>query len=121
MFINRLDDIDPETRAEYYVGLVAELNSNSAEIQPQAFATRVLKKEHRKPFAEAVKKAGVPDGGIPKDTALIATKLKKMSIVFTHELTLTGTPDAFEERVEIVGNEGNTRVVITDEIEKFGK
>jgi hypothetical protein len=109
---------DPETQAIYEIGLLAEMQSQSAMISPEAFAQRVLKPEHQDDFMSSVRKNGLPARGIRKDTELIASEIRRVKVQTARDATILAPPSMYEDgSLKIEPLDGNrSRVTIEDQV-----
>lgn len=114
-FVNRI--ADPERRAKYGLGLLAEMNSQEDTVSPRGFARRVLEEGDRDDFMEALEAAGI-ERRFDKDIRRIHTRVRQLSMDFVSGLRLAGTPDAFENVQVRERAQGTAEVTIRDRIRK---
>lgn len=88
---------DPDTRVNYLMAVLVELQSTAVTLDPAAFIRTHLKLPHREDFAAFLKERGLPvRATFDKDTELIGTKLSKLRVEFTNGVFLVApsTPSA---------------------------
>ena len=108
---------NPSKQTDYMVAILTELRRNVDAIDPDLFATEHLDAEDRQNFVEYIDERGVPTTVFPKDTGLIATQLRKVSMTLASGLTVIGTLDAFDEKVKTnLTDDGQVEVSITDRL-----
>jgi hypothetical protein len=107
------DDVnDMSARGKYQVGLLAELDSTTADICPETFANKHIGDQtDRQNFIAHMEDEGLqPDKSFVKDTKLV--KLDKFWMTFEGaSLTLVGSQLDLDERVDMPANPGRTRPV----------
>jgi 37-kD nucleoid-associated bacterial protein len=108
--------LDPEKQARYEGALLAQMNSAVAHVDPDRFARENLDAREHQPFLDHLKSAGAHTQSFPKDTARIATRIRRIAYRFDSGIKLAGTPTAMEEHVEIASSDAGTRVTVTDAI-----
>ena len=97
--------------------MLTEIRRNVDAIDPELFAREHLDLEDRQDFLEHIDDHGVPIVVFPKDTSLVATQLRKVSMNLASGLTVIGTPDAFEEKVKTNATaDGRVEISITDRL-----
>ena len=111
------DIADPSKQTDYIVAVLTEIRRNVDAIDPELFAREHLDLEDRQDFLEHIDDHGVPIVVFPKDTSLVATQLRKVSMNLASGLTVIGTPDAFEEKVKTNATaDGRVEISITDRL-----
>jgi hypothetical protein len=92
------DVASPQKQARYQVALMARLEDEALDLNPQAFAARSLDQTDRSKFLRRVKDAGLdPERPFQKNLDLVS--LRGFRIVFEHGMILIGGRDDLEERV----------------------
>jgi nucleoid-associated protein YejK len=116
-FIN--DDVaSNERRAEYQVALLAKMQDQTRDLRPRSFANQHLRAHDRPRFLERVAAHGLdPDVSFEKDTSL--AKVSGFRLVFAHGMTLVGSREDLNERVQIPEAPGVDGVVITDTLKRL--
>jgi 37-kD nucleoid-associated bacterial protein len=109
-YIERVDEFvntiiaEPEKKLRYELAALAELGSQSTQIDPQTFAQSHIDPEDRDTFISLFRQE---DGSIPivtKDNSLIRNRLTTAYIEFANGLRLSGPRQAMEE-VQIDGQQ----------------
>jgi len=112
---------DPTLRAEYLTHLFSELTSQRSSINPRTFAEDNFQVTDRQKFLEYLGEHEIPITAFNKDTNLIDTRIKLMSIQFLNGINITAPNDVFQERVQLTQLEtGDTRAEITDRVKHVG-
>ena len=91
---------DPERQARYQVALLATLQDQALDLSPRDFANDHLEPHDRPGFLERVAAEGLePRTTFSKDLSLV--KVGKFRMVFEHGMTLVGSPQDLDERVDV--------------------
>jgi nucleoid-associated protein YejK len=116
-FINE-DVASNERRAEYQVALLAKMQDQTRDLRPRTFANEHLRAHDRPRFLERVVEQGLdPDISFEKDTSL--AKVSGFRLVFEHGMTLVGSREDLDQRVEIPEVPGVDGVRITDTLKRL--
>jgi hypothetical protein len=117
-FINR-DVTSDERRANYQIALLAKLQDQSLDIRPRDFADAVIEANERPQFLQRVAEHALdPNGTFAKDTA--HAHGRGFKIVFEHGMTLVGSREDLDQRVEIPDVAGAANgVVINDTLKRI--
>ena len=111
---------DPELKARYETALLAELNNEDRTVSPMAFAERHLRLEDRQLFRECLTENEVDFRPFDKDSELIKTRLRRVSVDFESGVGVLVPPDAFDEQVAVSNmDDGRTRMEILDRLKKI--
>lgn len=118
-WINTLPD--PVKRGRYEVALITEMHANATTVTPNSFADLHLDTPDRTPFRAFLAEQNAPSTRFGKDTRLIESRIKQMSIRFaSSSVRVSGNPNDIEEYVRI--NEPGTNaapVEILDQIKEI--
>ena len=96
---------DPEKKLRYELAALADLDSQSTQLDPQAFSQAHLDPEDRDTFVSLFR---ADDGSVPlttKDTGLIKARIATAFVEFTNGLRLSGPRLAMEDAVTIDGDQ----------------
>ena len=117
-FINQ-DVTNDERRANYQIALLAKLQDQSLEIRPRDFANATIEPNERPRFLQRVTEQGLdPNQTFAKDTS--RAHANGFKIVFEHGMTLVGSREDLDQRVEIPEVAGTADgVVITDTLRRI--
>jgi hypothetical protein len=116
-YIGRIDSFvndmiaDPEKKLRYELAALADLDSQSTQLDPQTFAQEHLDPEDRDTFVSLFRQE---DGSVPlttKDIGLVKARLTTAFIEFANGLRLSGPRLAMEDDVTIDGDQ--TTIVST--------
>ncbi len=108
---------DPGKKAGYMIALLAEIASNDETVDPKSFADSHLELDDNQSFMDFVESRDVPTSAFPKDTSLVASQLKKVSITTDSGLAVIGTTDALEENAKIDSTiDGRVQISIVDRL-----
>jgi hypothetical protein len=100
VWINTLPD--PVTRGRYEVGLIAEMNTTANTVTPKTFADQHLDVADRASYRAHLVQQGAPAARFSKDTTLISSRIKQMSIRFaTSSVRVSGNPEDVDKYVRI--------------------
>lgn len=118
MFINH-DVQSDERRADYQIALLAKLQAQSLDIRPREFANASIDPNDRPRFLQRVAETGLdPNQTFAKDTA--RAHAAGFKIVFEHGMTLVGSREDLDQRVQIPEVAGAANgVVITDTLKRM--
>lgn len=110
---------DPKQRAHAQVGLLAEITSNADTFSPRRFAQQHLPTNLRDKYLQVAQADGIRPGNIPKDVALIKSRIDRVHITMDGDISILAPPAAIE-RVQIskMPNE-RSKIEITGRIEKI--
>ncbi|MFE2725433.1 nucleoid-associated protein [Kitasatospora sp. NPDC059327] len=106
---------DPDTRVQYLMAVLVELQSTAMTLNPAVFINTHLKLPHREDFACFLREQGLPARAtFDKDTELIDTRLSKVRVEFANGVFLVAPLDAVGETIAIedLGG-GHTSVTVT--------
>lgn len=117
-FINQ-DVTSDERRANYQIALLAKLQDQSLDIRPREFANDSLDPNDRPRFLQRVAEHGLdPNQTFGKDTS--RAHAHGFKIVFEHGMTLVGSREDLDQRVQIPDVAGAANgVVITDTLKRI--
>lgn len=110
-YISRIDSFindmisDPEKKLRYELAALADLDSQSTQLDPQAFARSHLDPEDRDTFVSLFRQ---DDGSVSlttKDVGLIKARLTTAFVEFTNGLRLSGPRLAMQDAVTIDGDQ----------------
>ncbi len=108
---------DPACKARYQIALLAEMNSRQTIISPRAFAGTHLDIEDRKSYMDHLESRHVPNQPIPKDLALVKTRIQRMQMDFASGVSLIAPGDVFSDKIHLTKQEnGLTRVDFEDQV-----
>lgn len=118
-FINE-DVQSDERRANYQVALLAKLQDQSLDIRPRDFANTSIEPNDRPRFLQRIADQGLdPNQTFAKDTS--RAHADGFKIVFSHGMTLVGSSEDLEQRVQIPDVAGAANgVVINDTLKRIG-
>jgi hypothetical protein len=99
-------DVDnPEQKGQYQVALLAKMQDNSTDVQPEAFAQENLAPEHQEPFLKRLEDEGIDrTTTFEKNTSLV--KVSQFRMTFESGMVLVGSKDDLERRVKIPEDPG---------------
>lgn len=108
-----------ERRANYQIALLAKLQDQSLDIRPRDFAAQSIQPNDRPRFLERIAEHGLdPNQTFAKDTS--RAHAEGFKIVFEHGMTLVGSREDLDERVEIPEVAGAANgIVITDTLKRI--
>lgn len=110
---------DPEKKARYETAIIAELNSNSAEVQLRGFADDNLDVEDRDTFVSDLRQAGV-ERVFVKDVQLIQTRIRRMQYEFGSGVKVSYPVDTPNDVVNVSGrDDGRTELQVVDELKNL--
>jgi hypothetical protein len=116
-FINEDVTVD-ERRSRYQVALLAKMQDQTRQLRPLDFANNSLEPNDRASFLQRVAEHGLdPERTFEKDTSL--AKIKGFRMLFEHGMTLVGSRDDLEQRVEVPTAPGRGGVVIRDTLKRL--
>ncbi|MFJ8976394.1 nucleoid-associated protein [Streptomyces sp. NPDC102282] len=108
---------DPDTRINYVVATLAELQSPMRFLNPVAFAQQHLAVPHRDAFIEYLEASEVPCRTFDKDTEHLEKRLKNMRVGFANGAFIVAPvgPDEISEEGFVLEDQGDgtTSVTIT--------
>ena len=111
---------DPVKQASYTVALLTEVRRNLDTINPGAFAREYLALEDRQAFIEHLDASGVPTIAFPKDTNLVESRLKNVSMKMESGLMILGSVEAFDSKVNVRNTDnGQAEVTIIDRVQNM--
>lgn len=118
-FINRFV-MEPQTKAKYHLGLLADLRSNSTHIQPKSFAENILEVADRKPFEDFMKQK-LAFSTVQKDTGFIQAQLEQVVYQFEEGALLIATPSIIGKTIRIERDaKGEPLCTILDRLQNVG-
>lgn len=104
---------DPEKRGKYEIALLADLNSTTSIVNPVLFANNYLEASDRASFRDQLQNDEIDLAPFPKDTALVASQIKRLSVTFEDStLRVVGSADDVAEQVTINPTESEVAVEI---------
>jgi hypothetical protein len=117
-FINQDIQTD-ERRANYQIALLAKLQDQSLDIRPRDFANDSIEPNDRPRFLQRVADHGLdPNQTFAKDTS--RAHAGGFKIVFEHGMTLVGSREDLDQRVQVPEIAGAANgVVITDTLKRI--
>lgn len=117
-FINQ-DVTSDERKGNYQVALLAKLQDQSLDIRPRAFANASIEPNDRPRFLQRVAEQGLdPNQTFAKDTS--RAHADGFKIVFEHGMTLVGSREDLDQRVDIPEVAGVANgVVIKDTLKRL--
>jgi hypothetical protein len=116
-FINQ-DVASDERRAAYQVALLAKMQDETLDLRPRDFANQNLRTNDRPRFLERVAAHGLdPEQTFEKDTAL--AKVGGFKMVFEHGMTLIGSREDLQQRVDVPNAAGINGVRIQDTLKRL--
>lgn len=99
-WINELPD--PAKRGRYEVSLIAHMHEQAATVIPNTFADRNLDAGDRASYRAHLTERDAPSTRFAKDTRLIQSRIKQMSIRFQRStVRVSGNPEDVDEYVRI--------------------
>ncbi|MGH2797297.1 MAG: nucleoid-associated protein [Thermoleophilaceae bacterium] len=115
-WINTLPD--PVKRGRYEVALIAQMHDQSTTVIPATFADQNLDADDRAAYREYLAEKGAPTARLVKNTRLIESRIKQMSILFEHSsVRVSGRPEHVDEYVRINAPGGDAAPVeILDQV-----
>lgn len=117
-YFDTLDD--PGQKIEYRRALTAALLAPPTTISAPEFSEQFLRDEHKAGFEQTLAERGVPTAAFDKDIGLVKNQLQRTRIITAHRLTIAGSPDEIEKRVEVEEATAGApaRIVIEDDVSK---
>jgi hypothetical protein len=111
--------VPQQDKVELRGDLISYLRSNRATLSPRTFAKEVLPEAQQDVFVTRCKTAGITQA-ISKNLELLKNRLRRRSLRFSSQVTITASPEAIRESVRIHGQskDGWTRLEIKGEIEE---
>ena len=108
---------DSELKARYETALLAELNSEDRTVSPMEFAERNLRLEDRQLYRTCLLESEIDFKPFDKDSQLIKTRLRRVSVDFESGVGVLVPPGAFDDQVALSNmDDGRTRVEILDRL-----
>lgn len=93
---------DPTKRGRYEVALIAQMHEEGSSVTPKTFADKNLDTEDRAPYRRHLAEEEVPASRFAKDTRLIASRIRQMSIRFQQStVRVSGKAEDVDEYVRI--------------------
>jgi len=112
---------DPTLRGQYLTHLFSELTSQRGAINPRAFAEDSLQESDRQRYLTYLEEHETPVTAFNKDTNLIDSRIKIMSVQFSSGVNITAPNDVFQEKVRLTQLQtGDTKAEITDRVKRMG-
>lgn len=113
------DVVSPRKQSRYHVALLATLEDETLDLRPRRFAQASIDQSDRSKFLRRVEEAGLDPGrSFEKNVDLV--RLKGFRLVFEKGMTLIGSREDLEERVEMPpSNQSSAGVRIRDQIKRF--
>ena len=116
--LNRI--ADSEHQARYMTALYSDFGNETNTFNPVGFAQANFRLDDREPYREWLVGQGITSRQFPKNTELIESRLKKMTMGFASGIAVVYPPDALGEELRVSQIEGGrTRVVVEDELTRF--
>jgi len=113
--------IDPALRGQYLTHLFSELTSQRGTVNPRTFAEDNLHDTDRQQYLTYLEEHDAPSTVFNKDTNLIDSRIKIMSLQFQCGASIVAPNDVFQDRVRLTQLEtGDTRAEITDRVKHIG-
>lgn len=109
----------PETRARYQVALMSEMLSHKPELSVTQFARDHFDADDQDAFVAWAEQRSVPaNASVPKDLALVRSRLKRVQIDFKHGAMVLAPPAELEDggHVTVEDVDGVAHVSITDQV-----
>lgn len=117
-FINNFVD-DPEKKANYYLGLFAEIRSGDNYLCPESFGDKYLDVDKKQDYLQHLNEAGVPRNKFPKNTELIKDS-NKLQMVLNSGIIIISPSEAYQENLKLSGHgNGQVHIEINDQIKRF--
>lgn len=104
-FIVKLED--PVKKAQYYGHLLSYLNKPETSINPKTFANEYLDHNDKQAYHNHLIQNNFTPDIFNKDTELINSSIKKMSIDFENDITIIATKGEIDDKVTITPLENN--------------
>jgi predicted RNA-binding protein len=120
--INQVLAASPQQAARVEIGLLAEMNKPTKNIDPRSFLTNYVDPQQRDAFEVVLQQEGVPMRRIPKDTRQITGQITRMKIDTERDATVLVPLDMYEDgSVEVKDGQtgGQARVVIQDRVKRI--
>lgn len=111
----------PERKGRYQVALQAYLERPEHDIRPETFIGQSVEDADKPRLRQRLRDEGVePRQGFPKDLVLIERKIQGFRITFDHGMTLLGSREDMEERLELEhSRDADPATVIKDELKSL--
>lgn len=110
---------DPEKKTRYETAIIAELNSNTAEVRLRAFAESHLDADDRDAFISDLQKAGI-ESAFVKDVELIRSRIRRMQYVFEAGVKVSYPFETPANVVTVIPhNDGRTELKVLDELKNL--
>jgi nucleoid associated protein NdpA len=111
---------DPEKKARYSIGLLAELQSQQKAISLRNFAFTHLEPSDRDSFENYMRNQGLPSATFEKSTELISTRLKKVRLALESGVIVIAPSNAADGGVMSISHMAQdlVRITITDRLVK---
>lgn len=117
-FINTYVD-DPEDKANYYLGLFAEISSGDRYLCPETFSDKYLSKSKKQDYLNYLKQTGVPQNEFQKNTELIKDT-PKLQIMLDSGIIIISPTAAYQEKLKLSGHgNGKVHIEIEDQLKRF--
>lgn len=102
-FIKTIDD--EILKAKYLQDLNSYIQINTRSLSPRTFTDNYLADTaHKNKYKDYLKEKNFSFGSFIKDTALISSKIKKISIEFMNGITILGEKGTLENKVKLTDN-----------------
>lgn len=106
-------DISTEQKLDLYGALHSELKVNKkTTVSVKEFAAAVLPDELQDKYLAFMESKGVPVQSFAKDISLIESKLKRRSVKFSSEVTISAPADAFGKLVVVDKEHSNDQITV---------
>lgn len=117
-FINDYID-DPEEKATYYLGLLAEIRSGDRYLCPEAFSDKYLDTSKKQNYLQYLHDAGVPKNEFQKNTELLKDS-PKLQITLDSGIMILSPTGAYQENLKLSGHgDGKVHIEIDDRLKRF--
>ena len=111
---------NPETKAQYETALLAELNSQQGIVNPLDFSEKHLLLEDRQKYLDRLSQNSVSFQQFEKDTELIKTHLRRISVDFESGVGVLVPPGAFDRQVTMSNlDDGRTHLQVRDKLTRM--
>jgi hypothetical protein len=99
---------------------ISFLRGNTDIVSPSEFATSLLPPVHQDAFLRMCREHQI-DESFSKDLSLLKGRLRKQSVHFSSQVTITAPPEVFRESVKIIDSDeaGWTHIKVRGEIDKL--
>lgn len=100
--------VDDEKKSDLMTSLFTYLKvDQTPTIELVKFSDAYVPQESRDGYRQFMESRKFPLTAVPKDISDIASKLKRRKLVFRHDISLTGSPEAFRDLIVVANVEGD--------------